>query len=364
MANFFMKKKFLIITASGMGCTVMFTPTLRALRQRFPDAHITILGISKIFVAPVAGSDLVDEALVFDFAKDSLFQISKLGERLKFIRNLRKQKFDYSITVFPSNKWFFNVFAWLSGAKKRITHRYSTPVWKNLSFLQNVKIPVDEDIHDVDQNLNLLKVFKIDPAKANRDFYFHITQEDKKVAERAWQQKIKPGLPVVGMHVGSSQDYASVAKRWPTEKFAGLADRLQSQGLAQVVVFAGPDEAEEVEKMESQMKTTVQVIPEKLGPTADLIGRCQVMVSNDSGLMHMAVAMKTPVVGIMGPTIVSRTKPYANAKVIYDPKCHSLTTYPFKTTSAKLDPEAGKKCFVNIGVDKVFEAVNELLNAN
>lgn len=345
-----------------MGCTIMFTPTLRALRQKFPEAKITLLGTARSYIAPVEGSNLMDEILVFDFAKNSLLNLKKLGQRLKFIRQLRREHFDYSITVFPSNKWFFNVFAWLVHAKKMITHRYSTPAIKTLAGLQNVRIPADPKLHDVDQNLNLLKPLGIDPAKVNRRLLFHATDENDRWAENFRAQNFERGKVIVGMHIGSSQDYSFAAKRWPLERFAALADRIQKELYAHVLIVAGPDEKEDVIKMKSMMKTRPVVATAALKNAAALIKKCRVFVSNDSGLMHIAVAMQTPVVAIFGPTSITRTRPYTDkAEVIFDPERHSLLKYPFTTTSAKLDARAGQQCFERITVDQVFAAVKKQL---
>ncbi|MFC1721514.1 glycosyltransferase family 9 protein [Patescibacteria group bacterium] len=354
-------KKILIISASGMGCTVMFTPTLRLLRKRFPKARITFLGTSKSFVAPLEGSDFVDEVLVFDFAKGSLTDFKKLNRRLQFIKKLRREHFDISVTVFPSNKWYFNMFAWLVGAKQRITHHYSTPTWKNLSWLQNTKVEADPKLHDVEQNMNLLRPLGVKPAD-KPSLYFHISQEDQVQADKILAELDDSKL-IVGMHIGSSQDFAFAAKRWPTEKFAQLADRLHEELGAQMVVFAGPEENNDMEILQKIMKTKPRIVQAPIKVTAALIDKCDLMISNDSGLMHIAVAMKTPVVAIFGPTSVSRTRPYtANAVTVYDHNHHSLLEYPFTTTSAKLDSIESRKCFETITTEKVFDVVKSKLN--
>ncbi len=354
--------KFLIISASGMGCTIMFTPTLRALRQKFPEAQITLLGTAPSYVAPIEGSNLADEILVFDFAKNSLFNLKKLSRRLKFIWRLRRQKFDYSLCIFPSNKWFFNVYAWLVHAKKRITHRYSTPAIKTLAGLQNVRIPAEPQLHDVDQNLNLLKPLGIDPAKINRRLSFYTTGENDKWAEHFQVQNLEPRKMIVGLHIGSSQDYSFAAKRWPLARFAALADKIQKELYAQILIVAGPDEKADVSQMMSMMKTKPAVAATSLKNAAALIKKCQLFVSNDSGLMHIAVAVQTPVVAIFGPTSISRTRPYSDkAEVIFDPQRNSLLKYPFTTASAKLDAGSGQQCFERITVDRVFAAVKKHL---
>ncbi len=358
------KPKILVIVASGIGCTILFTPTLRAIRQKFPEAEITLLGISRGFVEPIVGSDLVDKIEVFDFQKDSLFNLAKLGERLGFVRKLRKQKFDYSITAFPSNKWYFNFYAWMIGAKKRITHRYITCFLGNLQFLQNTKIPADPKLHDVEQNMNLLKPLGVDIINVSDKILFHVPESDQKFADDYFAQHFGIDKKVVGMHIGSSGEYKFSGKRWPTSKFARLADRIQRDLDARVIIFAGPAEADEVRRLEKMMKTKTHVVKEKLKVTAALIGKCDLMISNDSGLMHIAAAKNVPIVAIFGPTILSRTRPWSeNSQIIYDENYHSHMKYPFTTTKAHLDPKKAAKSFENIAVMKVYEAVKKKLNA-
>lgn len=356
--------KFLIISASGMGCTIMFTPTLRALRRKFPEAKITFLGTTRSFVEPVAGSNLVDEVLVFDFAKTSLFNLGKLGPRLKMIRQLRRRRFDYSLTVFPSNKWFFNVFAWLAGAKKRLTHRYSTPAIKTLAGLQNVRIPADPKLHDVDQDINLLKPFDLEVPQAERRLFFHTFPENEVWAENFCRRNSLVGQLIVGMHIGSSKDFSFAAKRWPLERFAELSDKIQRELKMPVLVFAGPDEKDEVRELLKLTRIKPLVVTESLKNAAALIKKCRCFVSSDTGLMHVAVAMDTPVVAIFGPTMLSRTRPYTSKKEIaYNPQLAPLLKYPFFSTTAEMKPEKVINYFDGVGIDQVILKIRQLLSS-
>lgn len=357
------RPKILIVSASGIGCTILFTPTLKAIREKFPDGHITFLGIAKSFVVPVQDSPYVDEVMVFDFPKNSLMQVNKIVERLGAILKIRKKRFDYCFTVFPSNKWFFNVFAWLSGARKRITHSYQTPSWQNLQFLQNLKVQAKEGLHDVEQNINLLSALGEIPETLDRTLHVHISPEITNQADNYSRTNFVEQKKIVGMHVGSSSDFAFELKRWPLEKFTELIDRLQLELDVQVVLFAGPSEANEVNRVQLNLKTNPLVINMRLEMVAALIQRCDLMVSSDSGLMHIAAAVGTPIVAIFGPTNVSRTRPYtSDATIIFDPQKHSLLKYPFATTKANMIPREALRCFETITVEKVFTAVQEKLH--
>ncbi len=352
----------LVISASGMGCTIMFTPTLKAIKKMYPQCLITFLVTSESFAAPVRDSYLVDEVLVFNFPKDSLFKITSLLSRIKFILNLRKRSFEYCLTVFPSNKWYFNAFAWLSGAKKRITHSYETSKIKNLSFLQNIKIPANKKLHDVEQNFNLIRAFTGSPPKLDEELFFNIPEENQLQARKFIETSLAPNKNIIGMHIGSSKNFSFEAKRWPLENFAKLADKIKQQYNAEICIFFGPNEEEDIEKILKLMDTKPHIVKFPIKTTAAIIKNCQLMISNDSGLMHIAVALQTPVIAIFGPTTISRTHPYTeNAEIVYDKQNHSIFKYPFTTTTAELDHEKAKKCFDKITVEMVFASVKKKL---
>jgi ADP-heptose:LPS heptosyltransferase len=285
-----------------------------------------------------------------------------MWSRFKFIKNIRKQKYDCSVTLFPSNKWYFNVFALLVGARKRVVHQYVTHPLINLGFLQHIRIAVDENLHDVEQNLNLLKAFGGSPDVVDKKLLFYVSDKDRHNAAQYVKENLDSTRKIVGIHIGSSQDFNFAAKRWPTEKFAALADRLEKELDVQVCIFAGPDESSELSELVRSMETTPKIIQQPIKLTASLIEKCDLMISNDSGLMHIAVAMNTHVIAIFGPTNITRTRPYTeNATIIYNENCNSLLQYPFTTTSSIIDPEKAKECFESISVERVFLKAKERL---
>jgi len=181
--------KILVILASGIGNTVLFTPTLICLRKNFPDSKIDLFSHKNAFTEPIKNSGLINNIYIF--------------KGLKTLLTLRKNGYDLSITAFPSNKWQFNLFAYIAGAKKRITHSYKMNMFKTLSFFQNEQIPVDEKIHDVEQNMNLLKPLGIDTSAEPRELLFYTSHEDNQFASQ-WlsDKKISSDDFIIGIHSG------------------------------------------------------------------------------------------------------------------------------------------------------------------
>ena len=357
-------KKILIICASGIGNTILFTPTLNAIRENFPKSKITLFVTKSVFAEPIKGSGMVDEIVTLK---------GNFWEKLKIVANLRKGKFDCSITAFPSNRWQFNVFAFLIGAKKRITHSYKVGKLRTFAFLQNIKILADETLHDVEQNLNLLKALDINPKKEKISLLFHINEENKKIADE-WMKKnkIEKSDFLVGIHPGAggpNKSWQGFSKRLPLEKWPEIIKSLvrkikNKNKKLKIIIFGGPEEKvskEKTKKMLLKCFKDVFVFEGDLKNTAALISKCKMFVSNDSGLMQTAVAVKVPkVIGIFGPTNPTRTRPYGKEHDIIKTNlpCSPCLKYPFYSTSSKIKCRKNSECLRGIKVEDMVNKIN------
>lgn len=353
--------QILVISASGMGCTIMATPALRILRDNFKDAEITFLTINEFFAEPIRRSRFVDHVEVFKFKRDKGFFYKGFFNRLSKIKSLHGKKYDVSITFFPSNKWYFNVFAFLIGAKKRITHRYKHGQLRTLSFLQNIKVDADPKLHDVEQNVNLLKAMNIGLPKETPSMIFATAKEDDEKADEFWDVQKLNGRQVIGIHPGSSKDYKFIVKRWPSSNFSNLVDLLNKKNY-KIILFQGPDDAGCVKSIISKTKDKPIICREKLSHAASIISKCDYFISNDSGLMHVAVAKGVPTIGILGPTNHVRTSPYGeeNCVVRQGVDCSPCLNYPFKSTSAKLKCTRKFCCLKSILPEDILMALEKL----
>lgn len=311
------KMKILVIRVKGIGNMVMFTPTLVALRKNFPDVKITLLA-DKGSAEVVRGGNLVDDIVLFDLK----FPLSR---QLKIILDLRKQNFDCSVMSFPANKWQFNLFAFLIGAKKRITHGYWLARFRTLSFLQNARIPAVEGIHDVEQNLNLLKAFDILDCEKKQVFY--VSKEDIDYADRFFKDNNLKN--VIAMHPGCGDD--SLYKRWPSSHFTRVITLLQAVGY-NVLLVAGPGEEELVEDINRSLKIKAEMLSGvPLKQVAAILSRCSAFLSTDSGIGHIASAMRVPTCVITGPTDHIRIAPYGGVVIRKGFPCSPCKKYPFHT---------------------------------
>ena len=312
--------KILVILASGIGNSILFSPVISALKKNHPHSQIDIFAYNYVFAEPFRGSDLVDRIYYF--------------EGFKTILKLKKQKYDVSITAFPSNKWQFNLFAFLVDAKERLTHSYEIGRIKTLSFLQNKKIPADEKLHDVEQNLNLLKMLNL-PILGDKMVFFKILEENELFAQDFIKKNHLNGKYLIGIHPGSGNIEYKIA---PLEKFSEIVRREINTNSA-ILLFGSKDERKIKEELKSILeknnKNPIYTIETSLKNTASLIKKCDIFISNDTGLMHIASTSKnTKIIALFNGTNLIRTRPYAkNAELVI--LSENKLRYPFWNTSAK-----------------------------
>ncbi len=314
--------RILIIRIKGIGNMVMFTPVLVNLHKELPEAEI-VLFADKGSAEVVNGSNLINEIVYFDLSW-SFFR------KLKVILALRRRKFDYSIMTFPAHKWMFNLLAFMLGAKKRVTQGYSVDNVKALAFLQNERIPAVEGIHDVEQNMNLLKALGISSLKG--DLRFFLSDDDKSFAESYFKEhKLKK---VIALHVGGSDETAY--KRWPIEYFTKVIPLLKEKEY-DVLLVAGPGEENVVSEINLTLEGPVLVLNGlPLKRTAAIIARCSGLLCTDSGIGHIAAAVGIPVLSLVGPGDPRRISPYGRKCGFISGKtaCSPCIHYPFGTSNS------------------------------
>jgi len=163
-------------------------------------------------------------------------------------------------------------------------------------------------MHAVDRYLLVAKAVGAEESGA-AEFRFRLPKTDHDEVDLLLRRSgVTPGTGWVAMNVSARWP----TKRWPAESFAEVADRLQQDGHGPVVMIGGPEERADVAAVSAMMKsspidltgaTTVGLLPA-------LLSKASMLITNDSGPMHIAAAVGTPVVAIFGPTSAVRTGPY------------------------------------------------------
>lgn len=352
-------KKILITPLYGIGDALMSTPALRNIKENL-GAEITYLHMFAATREILGNNPYVDRSIFFPFLAKS-----RLAS-LRFLTRFRK-KYDYSINFYPSNRKEYNVSAFISGSKVRIGHRYLRENFKELNFLKTHTIAEDDGLHCVEENLKLLEFLGIkEPKKYPLGFF--MTGEEEDFAKCWLEERRNSESLVVGLHPGTASFKNHAKKRWPVESFVKLINKIAFE-FPEVVflIFGGPDEKslKEAVVLNTDFKNRVFSVDfPSIREAAALMKHCDVFISNDSGLMHLAAALRVKTIAVFGPTNPVWVRPWqVKHKII----SLGFPCAPcFRYSPRPLNCARGKDyaCVKDISADMVFSAFRDLLEEN
>lgn len=351
-------KKILIIALSGIGDALMFTPSIELLRKSLPTTKIDALTMFTGAKEMYERNPFIDHVLYFDFLNSPKFS------SLKFIIGLRG-KYDATINVYPSNRKEYNLISFFLGAKSRCAAMYLRKDFQNLGFLNNTRINEVNTQHNVKTNIKIIGNLLKKNFNEEPDLSFPLTDKDENVAANYFNEiKLKEKDLVIGFHPGSATLKNHINRRWAPEKFAKLAKRLITDFGVSIFIFGGPEENELKNSIKNMIGLpSAYLINTKTFPQNVAIAkRCDVFVTNDSSMMHVASALKKNVVALIGPTNVNYIHPWkTNYKIIsLNLDCSPCFFYsPRPLICSRNDMKY--KCIKEIEVDTVYNAVTDFI---
>lgn len=322
----------------------MCLPTLEAIRQGYPEAHISLLlkdSLAPLFEGHPAVNDLI---LLPTKTSSLLFPLSF------FQRDLRKRGFDLAVILpnsFQSALIFFT-----AGIDERAG--YATA---GRQFLLSRIINLQETTlskHQVYYYTDLLKSLNLNLANIRPQLF--LSDEDKNLGRellRAFGINRKGRSLLVGFNPGSSY---GPAKCWASERYAELANRLNQDFQAKIVLFGSREDMTIAARIESLAKGMALNLAGKLSlrDYARVLTQCDLIVSNDSGGLHLAAALNLPLIAIFGSTNPFRTGPLSTKQRIIYKKA------PCSPCLKRVCP-SDFVCMNTISVREVLESVVELM---
>ncbi len=325
-------ERSLFLCLQGLGNLILAEPAIAAAEARRPEATVTVLVRRRAYMPLIAAHPAVDEVVALSPAT---------------LLALRRRRFDRSYTCFPANDYRFDLITRLAGARQRVGHRY--PLRKRLrlpaTYTREVPVAVADDVQ---QNLNLVAAGL-----------------DARPPRLAVAPVAAP-TPLLGVHPGSSTAHRMALKRWPAGHFRGVIERaLGERPDLTVWLFAGPEEGELVASIAAGLGERVVVVTDlPLMEVAQRIAACTCFLANDSGLMHLAVAVGVPTVGLFGPTDPARTAPRGHialqARGVDCAPCWPLRGVGHRPPCAHAEP----LCMVRLTPDQVWSAMAPRLTAD
>jgi lipopolysaccharide heptosyltransferase II len=280
-------RKILFIRVDRIGDMVLSTPALRAIKQSFPEAHLTVLA-SRANAPLLKHDPYVDRVVVWDQARR---HASPWGFLLEAAR-LAKDGYDAVIDPLTGYDLRTALIASLSRAPIRVGFGgYGREVF----FNRVVKMDAGRHLAElVLETTRSLGAETADPIP-----YIHLLSAEHEWARTWMRSSGLGGCPAVALHLGAH--YPS--QRWPTDHYADLANRVIQDHGCDVVAIGGPGERELIRsfKMHASERVVVFESP-NLRQAAALIAQAAVLVCNNSGPLHLAVALGVPTLSFMGPT--------------------------------------------------------------
>jgi heptosyltransferase-2 len=335
-------KRILIIRPDRIGDLILATPVFYNLRAGFPKAHIALL-IKEQNRDLVNGNPHLDELITIKRGGLAAVFRSRITSRLK------AAGFDLAVVLYPS-LWSC-LLAFLAGIPYRVGYDFH-----GSGFLLTLKLPYayEENIeHEVDVNLNLLKAISIIPQKKQLEISIDSKAEER-VARFLELKGVLPQDRMAVVHPGAYEEYI----RWKVSGFAQVADFLIEDFKMRVIILAGPKEEKLAERMTSLMKNKpVAATGLGLGETIALIKRAKIFIGNSTGPMHIAAALKIPVVAIFGSRHpldnFRKWGPYGVKSIVVQKDTGCQPCEPGECSSYR--------CMEEIKKDDVIRAARELL---
>jgi len=301
-----------VFTKNWLGDVIFETPAIRAIKENFPNSHLIAI-TPRPCVPILEANPYVDEVIPFNDRKEEKGFVRKW----RFIQKLRERPIDKAYLFHRAQK-----HAWitlLAGARERIGY---TTKWR--SYLLTRAISEQEDlVHDVEYFLDLVRADGL-TVSGDYPYEFYYLPDDETKAQALLNEYGLTTDKLVAINPGANW----APKRWPIEYFGDLAHRLIERYGVQIVVTGNADDALLVNKIVSNGRSHHPSIVSLCGKTAirelgALFSKCSLVISNDTGPLHVAGGVGANVIGIFGPTQLKETAPLGRGRNIvihYEPE--------------------------------------------
>jgi lipopolysaccharide heptosyltransferase II len=351
-------QRILLVRLRLLGDVVLTTPLIRALRRRFPRAHLAYL--VEPAAAPAVGHNAhLDDLIVAPKRRGA----RRWLDDARLAAKLRRGRYDLVIDLHggPRAAWL----AWATGAPVRVGYTIKGRTW-----MYTHAVPRADDLqprHSVLNQWDLLAPLGIPAGDPARDA-IEIGEDPaavRRVDAKLAGLGIGPEHAIVVIHVSAGNPF----RRWPAEAFASLAARLASADeRRRVVLTSGPSEAEAAGRVAAAARNRLEgqeyrvVTPDlDVAELRALTGRAAVYIGGDSGPLHVASATTTPIVALFGPTLPQRSLPWRDAR--WFTEAVEAGPLPCRPCRQRVCVTADFRCLEGITPDQVVDAAERALRA-
>ena len=346
-------KKILVMKFRHIGDVLLIVPVIRALKETFPDASVTVL-VNRGTEDVLAGNPLIDELVTLERRVKELSVVERYINEIRFIKKIRSKGFDMTVDLTGGDR--AAILSCVSGAGYRLGWK-SGKGFIGKKYCHTHPVAPQSGRHMVLQNLEIVNQYGIDTADLSVDFQIP-EKERLAIKETLREYNIREDDTIVHIHPTSKWLF----KCWKDEYMAEIIAWIVGQGMK--VVLTSAPEKNEIEKV----KKILSLIPglQAADPgIIDLSGKTSIkglaaiseisdlFIGVDSAPMHIAAAVKTPVIALFGPTDENIWGPYGMDHVVI---AKNLPCKPCK--KGMCEGIQLRECMRAIKPDDVKEAVS------
>ncbi|MGE0492609.1 MAG: lipopolysaccharide heptosyltransferase II [Vulcanimicrobiota bacterium] len=342
-----MKRLLVVHTGGGLGDVLLSTPLVRELRKAHPQAEIDFLA-RRSTAAVLRRNPDIHELLELPGKAPKM-----PGEMLELASKLRQRNYDAALIL-----WSVTGLAWTLFLA-RIPRRVGQDSRLGYSFLYTHKVRVrsehgDDQTHWTEILLDYGRALGLEPTDPK--VVYEVDPAAREKARQLLQDSPGEG-PLVGFHTGKGMPLTS--QRWPVDAFAAWARQLVLELPGRLVLTGGPDEVELVAAVQKRLGVPCLNLAGQtdLDTLAAVAEQCRVFVCPDSGPMHLAAAVGTPVVGIyaLDEDFPRRWAPFGTRHRIIRPQNRNCRPGCLKATCPDF------RCYRQVQADEIVKAARELL---
>ena len=341
--------KILIRATNWVGDAIMALPALRAVRRRFPDAEIAI--VARPYVADIYRHQEICNQLI---PYDPIGLHAGFSGREGLAAELRAQKFDVALLL--QNAFDAAWLAWRANIPERIGYARDG---RRFLLTKPVPLPQHGEIpaHEMFYYLELLRRANwLDSVQDETFIDLHVPDEKRRSADEFLRKSgVRQGALRIAIGAGAS--YGS-AKCWPPSGFAEVANRLQSEANADVILYGTAAEASVSTAISAEMRRPPIDLTGKtaIADLPALLSQCHLFIGNDSGAMHVAAAAGLPIVAVFGPSDPHGTSPVT-------PRCTIVQQKPYCSPCFLRRCPTDHRCMTAITADMVEAAARPWLSS-
>lgn len=339
-------RRIVIFRTDRIGDVVLSTPAIRAARKAFPEAYLAIV-VSPNTREIVAGNPDLNETIIFD--KESKHK--GIFQTLRFVMWLREKRFDLALILHSTAR--VNLLCFLAGIPKRVGYARG-----KLDFLLTDRLQYTKRLgekHESEYSLDVLRSIGID-AEISRLSVSITGENENTLRDLFLEHDVSEEDRIIVLHPGASH----ASKMWPEENFARLGDALIERFKVKIILISGASQSAIGEKVKDLMKNEAISLCGRtsLGVLAALFKKTALFISNDSGPVHIACAVGTPVISIFSRNekglSPARWRPLGNKGIFLhkDVGCTKCLAHNCKKSFL---------CLRSITVEEVLERSRDLL---